>query len=108
MIDGDPLEGHHHRLRHGTTVDDAVPRHDDYRPATLGDPSEGGATDRPIAWLRLEGVGRELIIDTTMWAPAYGWSGTPYDPLDCRDGLPGTTASGATTSTRTGPTPPPG
>lgn len=61
---------------------------DDYRPATLGDPLEGGATDQPLAWLALDDVGPTLAIDATMWAPVYGWNGTAYGTGDCRTGWP--------------------
>jgi hypothetical protein len=76
--------------RSGLPLDGVELRYgDDYRPATLGDPSEGGDTDQPIAWLVLDDAGGSLAIDATMWAPVYGWNGTAYTPDDCREGWPG-------------------
>lgn len=61
---------------------------DDYRPARLGDATEGGPNFQPVAWLELENVGKTLTIDGIVWTPRYGWPATAYDTDDCQGWTP--------------------
>jgi hypothetical protein len=56
---------------------------DDYGPARLGDLSENGPGDLPLAWFDLNNADELLVIDAEVWMPRYGWSESAYDSTDC-------------------------